>query len=98
MILGEAKIANYRIGDPAYPLTSFRMKEHESCKSNGQRVLKSMLREARNPIECVYRRLKARWSILNKKKVESIPKIILTCFALHNFCVRNKKSADEDLF
>ena len=98
MILGEVKIANYRTGDPAYPLTSFRMKEHESCKSNGQRVLKSMMREARNLIECVYRRLKARWSILNNKKLESILKIILTCFALHNFCERNKKGADEDLF
>ena len=54
MIPGEAKIANYLIGDPAYSLTSFCMKEHESCKSNAQRVFNSILREARNPIECAY--------------------------------------------
>ena len=100
IIPGEAKIANYLIGDPAYPLTSFCMKEHESCKSNAQTVFNSM-REARNPIECAYGRLKARWGILNKKidfKLESIPTIILTCFAFHNFCERNKKRVDEDLF
>ena len=34
IISGEAKTANYLIGDRAYPLISFCMKEHESCKSN----------------------------------------------------------------
>ena len=32
IIPGEAKIASYLIGDPAYPLTSFCMKEHE-CRN-----------------------------------------------------------------
>ena len=76
------------------------MKEHESCKSNAQTVFNSM-REARNPIECAYGRLKTRWGILKKKidfKFESVPTTILTCFALHNFCERNKKGVDEDLF
>ena len=36
IILGEAEIANYLIGDSSYPLTSFCMKEHKSCKSNAQ--------------------------------------------------------------
>ena len=77
------------------------MKKHESGKSNAQTVFNNMLREARNPIECAYGRLKARWGILNKKidfKLESIPTIILTCFALPNCCERNKKGVDEDLF
>ena len=47
------------------------MKEHESRKSNGQTVFDSMFREARNPIECAYGCLKARWGILNKK-IESL--------------------------
>ena len=71
IIPGEAKIASYLIGDPAYPLTSFCMKEHECRKSNGQTVFNSMFREARNPIECAYGFLKARWGILNKK-IESL--------------------------
>ena len=50
----KQKIANYLNGDPADPLTSFCMKEHESCKSNAQTGFNSMLREARNLIECAY--------------------------------------------
>ena len=76
------------------------MKEHEPCEPNAQRVFKSILREPRNLVECAYGRgrVKVRWSILSKKKLESIPKIILTCFALHNLCEENKKVADKDLF
>ena len=98
---GEAKTTNYLIGNTAYPLTSFCMKERESCKSNAQTVFNSMLRKEQNPIECAYGLLKARCGILNKKidfKLESIPTVILTCFALHNFCERNKKGVDEDIF
>ena len=82
-------------------MTSFCKKKHESDKSNAQTVFKSMLREARNPTECAYGHLKARWGILNKKidfKLQSIPTIILTWFALHNFCEKNKKSVDDYLF
>ena len=48
-----------------------------------------MLREARNPIECAFGRLKARWSILTRKmdlKLENIPIVVMACFVLHNFC------------
>ena len=60
IIPDEAKIANYVTGEPAYALTSVCMKEHKSCKSNGQTVFSSMLKDARNPIECPYGRLNAR--------------------------------------
>ena len=59
IIPGEAKIAKYLVGDPSYPLTSFCMKEHESCKSNAETVFNRMLRKAQNSIKCVYGRLKA---------------------------------------
>lgn len=101
IIPGEDKVANYLIGDPAYPLTPFCMKEHDSCNSNAQTVFNSILREARNPIECAYGRLKARWGILKKNidfKLETVPYIILTCFGLHNFCERNKTGIDEVVF
>ena len=39
IIPGEAEIANYLIGDSSYPLTSFCMKEHKSCKSNAQLLI-----------------------------------------------------------
>ena len=58
-----------------------------------------MLRSARNPIECAYGRLKARWQVLTKKmdfKLDKIPKIIHACFILHNFCERHNVYVDEE--
>ena len=80
-------------------VTSFCIKEHESCKSNAQTVFNSVFTEARNPIQCVYERLKARWRILSMKidlKLESISTINWKCFALHYLCERNKKGVNED--
>ena len=97
---GEAKIPNYLIGDPAYLLTAYYMKEFGSCKTNAQVVFNSMLRTARNPIECAFGRLKARWGVLTKRidfKLQNVPKIILTCFALHNYCEPKKSYIDKDI-
>ena len=80
-------VPNYLIGKPAYPLTPFCLKEYESCKTNGQVVFNQLLRSARNPIECAFGRLKARWSILSRRlnlKLETIPVVVYACFTLHN--------------
>ena len=93
------KIPCYLIGDPAYPLVPHCMKEYASCKTNEEVIFNSMLRSARNPIECAYGRLKARWQILTKKidfKVTKIPQIIHACFILHNFCERQNVFVDDE--
>jgi hypothetical protein len=100
LVDGCPKVPNYIIGDPAYPLTPYCMKEFDSCVNNEQVIFNSMLRTARNQIECAFGRLKARWSILTRKidlKLESVPTVIYACFVLHNFCEENKINVDEQL-
>jgi hypothetical protein len=93
LLPGYEPIPNYIIGDPAYPLTRFCVKEYQSCTSNAQVIFNSMLRSARNQVECAFGRLKARWGFLSRKvdlKFESIPTVVYSCFILHNYCERNK--------
>ena len=95
----NAKIPNCLIGDPAYPLVTFCMKEYDCCTSNELVIFNSMLLSARNQIECAFRRLKARWSILTRKidfKLERIPTIVHACFVLHNFCEKENIYIGEE--
>ena len=99
LLPGYDKIPNYIIGDPAYPLTPFCMKEYQSCKTNSEVLFSNMLREARNPVECAFGRLKARWSILTRKmdlKLENIPIVVMACFVLHNFCEWHNDTIDQE--
>ena len=70
VIAGHGKIPNYLIGDPAYPLTPFCMKEFDTCSENEEVIFNNLLRSARNQIECAFGRLKARWSIKMDLKLE----------------------------
>ena len=76
------------------------MKEYQTCTTNQEVTFNNLLRTARNPIECAFGRLKARWSVLTKQidlKLEHLPVIIYSCFVLHNYCEQNKIGIDQKL-
>ena len=77
------------LGDPAYSLLPYFMKEYDVCQDDNEVMFNTMLRSAINQIECAFGRLKTRWRILLRPmdlKLEDIPDIVLACFVLHNFC------------
>ena len=53
----DQKVPNYLIGDPAYLLIPFCMKEYLHCANNEEVIFNSILMSARNTIECAFGRL-----------------------------------------
>lgn len=78
------------IGDPAYPLMPYVMKEYAGGGTTQQeQYFGFRLCSARNVIECAFGRLKARFRCLKRAmdiNLDELPYIIYACFVLHNFC------------
>ncbi|XP_037930720.1 protein ALP1-like [Teleopsis dalmanni] len=82
------KLPYYIIGDAAYPLCNWIMKNYRDKLTVEETSFNLYLNQARIVVEQAFGRLKGRWRILNKKSdldVYNMPHVIIACGILHNF-------------
>ena len=97
LLPGEECVPQLLLGDPAYPLLSYVMKEFDHCSTNKEVIFSQMLRATSDQIEFAFGRLKARWRILLRPvdiPVQKLPNVVFACFILHNFWERQKTDVD----
>ena len=100
LVPGMDPVGVFLLGDPAYPLMPFLMKEYANGgKTKQEQYFGLTLCSGRNVIECAFGRLKARFGALRRQmdiNMDDLPYVIYACFVLHNFCEMHNESISEE--